>query len=68
MLEGCTNVDMVGVIDSRKFTSRYLMTFSGESYFLVVQALEMCCSINHGGRVHSSDRRVQGDVVGKETS
>ena len=29
MLEGCTDEDMAGDIDSRKSTSGYLMTFSG---------------------------------------
>ena len=29
MLVGCTNADMVGDVDSRKFTSGYLIIFSG---------------------------------------
>ena len=29
MLLGCTDVDMAGDVDSRKITSRYLITFSG---------------------------------------
>ena len=29
MLVGCTDVDMAGDVDSRKFTSGYLITFSG---------------------------------------
>lgn len=29
MLDGYTDIDMAGDIDSRKFTSRYMMTFAG---------------------------------------
>ncbi|KAL6333801.1 hypothetical protein AAG906_028987 [Vitis piasezkii] len=48
VLVECTNADMIGNVDSKKFTFGYLITFSGSSV-MTIKVVEMCCFVDHRG-------------------
>ena len=65
-LVGFTDADMAGNIDTRKSTSRYLITFSWGSCLVAIKATKMCCFINYRSRVYCSYGSVQRYFVVEE--
>ena len=47
ILDGFTDSDMAGDVDSQKSTSGYLITFCRGSSGMKIKITEMCCSLHH---------------------
>ena len=47
ILDGFTDSDMAGDVDSQKSTSGYLITFCRGSSGMEIKITEMCCSLHH---------------------
>lgn len=64
MLEGYTNANMVGDIDSRMSTLGYLMTFAKGAISRQSKLQKyICCPLHYWSRVHFSNKNSKGVIV-----